>query len=163
MVKKARPTITEPQENASRMLSLAKSDLSIARDGKKSDDTLYETLCTSCQQSIEKSFKALMIHHKVPYPAEHSISVLIDEMEKQRLLLPDDIKMSAIASVRTEGGWSIPWSFPWTLGKSVSLSEYAGNRRYSLPEKTLTEQDFNNVLMRAEKIVNWVEQQIQKQ
>ncbi|MHB8164060.1 MAG: HEPN domain-containing protein, partial [Methanoregula sp.] len=95
MVKKARPPIHEPPENASRMLAMAKSDLSVARDGKKSDDTLYETLCTSCQQSIEKSFKALMIHHKVPYPAEHSITKLIDEMEKQQIILPDEIKTSA--------------------------------------------------------------------
>lgn len=101
-----------------------------------------------------------MIHRKIPYPPKHSIKILIDEMEKQQIILPDEIRISAVASVRIEGGWSFPLKFPMTFGNAVSLSEYAGNRRYSLPKKPLTEQDYQNVLARAEKIVAWVEQQI---
>jgi len=144
------------------MLAMAKSDLTFARVGKISDDARYETLCTLCQQAIEKSFKALMIHRKVPYPPKHSIEILIAEMEKQQIILPNDIKASALAFVTIEGGLSCPFTTPINLGIAIPLSEYAGNRRYSLSDKPLNEQEYKNVLARCEKIVEWVEQQIQK-
>ncbi|MCX6682696.1 MAG: HEPN domain-containing protein [Methanoregula sp.] len=163
MAKKTRPPIYEPPKNAHNMLLMAKSDLSIARAGKKSDQTRYETLCTSCQQAIEKSFKALMIHHNIPYPPEHPIDHLITYMENKKIVLPNDIKTSALAVVTIEGGFSFPFRFPLSFGTEVSLSEYAGNRRYSISDEgEPDEQEYKNVLSRVETVVNWVEQQIQK-
>lgn len=162
MTKKRIKTTTEPKENAKNMFVLAKSELSIARIGKVSDDTKYETLCTLCQQAIEKSLKSLMIHRNVPYPKDHSIDLIISEMEKQEIKLPDEIKSAAIACVTVEGGFSFPVTFPITFGTAVPLSEYAKDRRYSISKKPLEEQDFQKVLSRCEKIVDWVSQEIQK-
>lgn len=144
------------------MLALAKSDLSVARIGKVSDDTQYETLCTLCQQAIEKSLKSLMIHNNVPYPKDHSIDLIISEMEKQKIKLPNEIKSAAIAFVTIEGGFSFPLTFPMTFGAAIPLSEYAKDRRYSISKKPLEAQDFQKVLIRCEKIVDWVSQEIQR-
>jgi len=162
MAKKTKRIINEPPENAPQMFAMAKSDISVARDGKIHSDTLYETLCMLCQQAIEKSLKALIIHNNIGYPADHSIEELIDYIDEKKIALPYEIKESAIAFVTIEGGFSLPLRTPITFGNVVPLSEYAGNRRYSLSETPLTEQDYKNVLARAEKIVHWVEQQIQK-
>jgi len=152
----------EPPENALQMLAMAKSDLSVARVGKITDDTRYETLCTLCQQAIEKSLKSLMIHRKVPYPREHSIEIIIVEMEKQQIILPENIKASALAIVTIEGGFSYPYKYPVKYGTAIPLSEYAKDRRYSLSKKPLEELDYKNVLARCEIIVGWVEQQIKE-
>jgi hypothetical protein len=165
MGKKSRHLVKEPPENAPKMFAMAKSDLSVARFGKMSNDTLYETLCTLCQQAIEKSLKSLMIYRMVPFPREHSIQYLVREMEKQQIILPDDIKTSALAHVTDGGGVTFPIEFHPTYGMDfgaapISLSEYAKDRRYSLSNQPLEEQDYKNVLTRCEMIVAWVEQQI---
>lgn len=109
-----------------------------------------------------------MIYRMVPYPRrEHSIQNIVLEMEKQQIILPDDIKTSALAHVTNEGGVTFPIEFHPTYGMDfgaapISLSEYAKDRRYSLSNQPLEEQDYKNVLARAEKIVHWVEQQILK-
>lgn len=152
----------EPPENASQMLALAKSDLSVARVGKISADTTYKTLCTLCQQAIEKALKSLMIYHDVPYPWNHKIEDLIAEMEKQGIILPDQIKASALAFVTIEGGFSFPLRSPFNFGTAIPLSEYAKDRRYSLSAKPLEEQEYRKVLARCDKIVMWIEQEIVK-
>jgi len=68
----------------------------------------------------------------------------------------------AIAFVTVEGGFSFPLTFPMNFGTAIPLSEYAKDRRYALSKKPLEEQNYKNVLARCEKIVEWVEQQIQK-
>jgi HEPN domain-containing protein len=137
----------EPPENAHLMFALAKSDLSVARVGKITDDTRYETLCTLCQQAIEKSLKSLMIYHGIPYPLDHSIEYLIVEMEKQRIVLPADIKISAIAHVTIEGGFSEPLKSPFNFGTAIPLSEYAKDRRFfALPIVTVSLRPFMNII-----------------
>jgi len=152
----------ELPENAPKMLARAKSDLSVARVGKISNDTMYETLCTLCQQAVEKSLKTLMIHNNVPFHHYHKIDEIIKEMEDHKIILPENIKASALSFVTIEGGLSFPFTTPINLGIIIPLSEYAGNRRYSLSDKPLNEQDYKNVLARCEKIVEWIKQQIQK-
>lgn len=161
MAKKRVRMITEPKENAKPMFSLAKSDLSIARLGKVSDDTKYETLCTLCQQAIEKSLKSLLIYHNVPYPQDHSIGLIVDEIEKNQISLPADIKSAAIVHVTVEG-FSYPIRYPRVYGTVTSLSAYAKDKRYSISKNPLDEQDYQKVLTRCEKIVDWVSQEIQK-
>jgi hypothetical protein len=154
--------MTEPAENAPLMLSMAKSDFSLAQVGKINNDTKYETLCMLCQQAIEKSLKSFMIYRGIPYPKDHSIEIIIAEMEKQQINLPEEIKNLAIAFVTVEGGFSFPLKFPITVGTAIPLSEYAKDRRYALSEKPLEEQHYQNVLARCEKIVNWVSHEIKK-
>jgi len=152
----------ELPENAPKMLARAKSDLSVARVGKIADVTMYETLCTLCQQAIEKSLKSLMIHNNVPFHHYHSIDQIVTEMEEYNILLPADIKASALAFVTIEGGFCFPLTSPMNFGTAIPLSEYAGNRRYSLSAKLLENDDYQQALARCEKIVEWVEQQIKK-
>ena len=42
-------------------LKRARSNLAVAAAGKTSEEVLYEDLCFYCQQSVEKSIKALLI------------------------------------------------------------------------------------------------------
>jgi len=42
-------------------LKRARSNLAVAAAGKTSEEVLYEDLCFHCQQSVEKSIKALLI------------------------------------------------------------------------------------------------------
>jgi len=153
--------IHEAPSKAKNMLVLAKCDLGIARIGKISDDICYQGLITLCQQATEKSLKSLMIHHNVPYPREHSIDILIDEMEKQQIILPENIKASALAFVTIEGGFSFLLTTPINFGTAIPLSEYAKDRGYSLSKKPLEEQEYQNVLARCKKVVEWVENEIQ--
>jgi len=151
----------ESPENAPRMLARAKCDLGIARIGKISDDICYQGLITLCQQAIEKSLKSLLIHHDIKYPKIHSLSKLVEYIEKKKIVLPESIKISAGSTV--ELGCSFPSEFPMTFGPAVPLSEYAGKRRYSFSDEgEPDEQEYKNVLSQAENVVNWVEQQIQK-
>lgn len=151
----------EPPEYAPRMLALAKSDLSIARVGKISNDTRYQGLITLCQQAIEKSLKALIIHNDIEYPPVHSLTKLIQYIENKGIVLPEAIKISAGSTV--EIGCLFPSEFPMTFGPAIPHSEYAGKQRYSFSDEgEPDEQEYKNVLLRAENVVNWVEQQIQK-
>jgi len=151
----------KPPEYAPRMFALAKCDLGIARIGKISEDICYQGLITLCQQAIEKSLKALLIHNDIEYPHHHLLKKLIEDIENNGIVLPEAIKKSARSTV--EIGSSFPSEFPMTFGSVEPLSEYAGNRRYSFSDEGVPdEQEYKNVLSRAENVVNWVEQQIQK-
>jgi HEPN domain-containing protein len=161
IMKREKHKIFEPRENAPKMLAMAKSDLCVARVGTKCECVIYETLCGLCHQSIEKSLKSLTIWNEGYYYQDHSIIKLIDEMEKQQIFLPDEIKTSALEPVTTEGGFSFPLKSPFNFGIAVCSSDYSGDRRYHKPENPITEPDYKKILKRAENIVNWVEHQMQ--
>jgi hypothetical protein len=150
----------DPSSKAIDLIVIAKSNLSLARGGRVSEDTRYEELCTLCQQAVEKSFKALITHHNIPYPADHSIENLIHYCEEKKIAIPTEIKSTSALLVTYEGGFSLPLTTPISFGKAVSLSEYAGNRRYSVSEQPLNEQNYIEILKRTEKIVGWIEKQV---
>lgn len=161
MGKKERTKIFESRENALKMLAMAKSDLALAKAGANTGGIIFETLCTQCHNAIEKSLKSLMAWNVGYYYFGHSINELIDEMKNEHIALPDDIKNAAIAKVTIEGGFKFPIKSPFNFGTLVHSSDFSGYKRYHVPECPIGERDFRFFLERAEKIVTWVEKQMQ--
>jgi HEPN domain-containing protein len=160
MGKKGKQKFFESEEKALNMLIMAKSDLSLAKAGTKTEGILLETLCSQCHNAIEKALKSLMAWNVGYYYFGHSINELIKEMENEKINLPEDIKSAAIGAVTIEGGFTFPLTFPYNFGTLVHSSDYSGYRRYHFPDNPIPEQDSKRFIERAEKIVNWVEQQM---
>jgi len=114
-------------------LRRAKSSLERARAGKVSEGILFEDLCFDCQQTVEKSLKALLIDREVEFPKTHSISKLLELVEQSGVYVPDEIK------------------------DSVSLTDYAVETRYPGDYVPVDEDLYKDALNFAEKIVLWVE------
>lgn len=114
-------------------LRRAKSNLSRAKAGKISNDILYEDLCFDCQQAVEKSIKALLIHLGKEFKKIHSISKLLKEIEIAGEEVPESIKESAVLSI------------------------YAVDTRYPGDYEPVNESEFKQTLEIAEKVVKWVE------
>ncbi len=141
--------ILDPSSKAKELITIAKSDLSIARMGKISPDMRYEELFSHCQQAVEKSFKTLITQYNIPYPADHSIENLIHYCDEKKIEIPIEIQSTSALIAAYE-----------SRGSAVSLSEYAAGRRYSLSENALTEQNYSEILVKTEKIVGWIEKQV---
>jgi HEPN domain-containing protein len=62
-------------------LDRARSNLERAKAGKLSRHILYEDLCFDCQQSVEKSLKALMVFKGISFEWTHNIGILIKTLE----------------------------------------------------------------------------------
>lgn len=120
---------------AEQWLGRAKSNLSRATTGRTEPDVLYEDLCFDCQQAGEKSLKALMVlHNLVPSPT-HSLSVLVEALEKHKVVIPDEVKAA------------------------VALSYYAVTTRYPGHYEPVTEQEYIEALGMSRRVVAWVESQ----
>jgi HEPN domain-containing protein len=153
---------------AEKWLARAKSNICIAKIGKVNEDIVYEDLGNNCQAAGEKSLKALLVlqhkkpNYKPPYGKKgHDLKYLIKTLEKHKIVVPEDVKIAATSLLFFEGGFSFPLKFPVTFGFAVSLTDYAVDRRYPGSYKPLDEEGYKIALARAEKIVAWVEKQIQ--
>jgi HEPN domain-containing protein len=113
-------------------LDRARSNLERAKAGKLSRHILYEDLCFDCQQSVEKSLKALMVFKGISFEWTHNIGILIKTLEDNQIEITDDIK------------------------KSASLSVYAVRTRYPGEEEPVTKNDFHKALNMAELVFQWV-------
>ena len=58
-------------------LSLAKADL-VHASQPLPPGGLYSYLCFHAQQAVEKSIKAVLVHHGIDFPKTHNLQVLID-------------------------------------------------------------------------------------
>lgn len=118
---------------AEQWLGRAKSNLSRAATGKTGADVLYEDLCFDCQQAGEKSLKALMVlHNLVPSPT-HSLSLLVETLEKHKIQIPAEVKAA------------------------VALSYYAVTTRYPGHYEPVEEEEYLKALSMAKQVVAWVE------
>ncbi len=70
-----------------------------AKAGKASDKILFEDLCFDCQQAVEKSIKALLVHLDVEFEKIHSIAKLLKQVENVGITVQDEIKETAELSV----------------------------------------------------------------
>ena len=94
---------------------------------------LYEDLCFDCQQAGEKSLKALMVlHNLVPSPT-HSLSLLVETLEKHTIQIPDEVKAA------------------------VALSYYAVTTRYPGHYEPVEKEEYLKALSMAKQVVAWVE------
>lgn len=112
-------------------LRYARSDLAVAQRSR-APDVLRETLCFHAQQAIEKSIKAVLVHHRIASPKTHSIARLID-------LLPPSV------------------CGPPAPLDSDQLTAYATALRYPAQGEPVTEDEFCRALHAAKAVLSWAE------
>lgn len=126
------------QQLVEQWLIRAKSNLERAKAGKVAEDVLLEDLCFDCQQAVEKSLKAWMIHLGVVFPWTHSIARLLECIEEKGIFLPEDVKEASI------------------------LSDYAVTTRYPGEYEAVTEKEYQEALEIACKVSAWVVGQLRE-
>lgn len=116
-----------PQE----WLNHAASDLALANLGAGAEDVLPEQICFHCQQTVEKTLKAVLLHNKISFPLTHDIETLLELAEEQKILLPS-------------------WADEMTL-----LTPYAVETRYPGHWDILQETDIQDALIIAKHALQW--------
>lgn len=112
-------------------LRRAKSNLIRAKQPKH-EEVFWEDLCFDAQQAAEKSLKALLLFHKIPFRFVHDIAELLTVLEQNGLSLPEQIRAAA------------------------ELSDYAVETRYPGPMEPVTEDEYKEAVKVAEMVVSWV-------
>jgi HEPN domain-containing protein len=88
-------------EECEEWLRKARNDLVSARILLSHSDPVTDTACFHCQQSVEKTLKALLVFFGVSFEKVHSLSYLLDICEKQE---------SRIATIRDKAERLAPYA-----------------------------------------------------
>ena len=113
-------------------LRRAKSNLIRAKQPKH-EGVFWEDLCFDAQQAAEKSLKALLLYHEIPFRFVHDIAELLTVLEQNGISLPEQIRAAA------------------------ELSDYAVEARYPAPIEPVTEDEYKEAVRLAEMVVSWVD------
>ncbi len=114
-------------------LQRAKSNLSMAEQGRQTEDILYEDLCFDAQQAVEKTLKGLMAYLKLRIPRTHSIGFLLKLIRQSRKVeIPENIK------------------------EAVVLTDYAVTTRYPGDWESLCSRDYEQAVELARQVYQWV-------
>ncbi len=127
-----RPDSTDPQA----WLARAKSNLALAAAGPIAPEVYLEDLCFEAQQAAEKALKALLIAHNVPFPRTHAIELLLSLVQTHVLEPP-----------------------PGVL-EATRLTPYGTLGRYPGEDDPVTEDEYQEALELARRVVAWVEAQM---
>lgn len=125
-----------PPDDHREWLNRAKSNLVRAKGGAGIPEVFFEDLCFDCQQAVEKAFKALLVHKKVPFPKTHDISELLTLVQNAGFAPTPDVLEAA------------------------RLTGYSVESRYPGLEEPVTEGEYKEALSVAERVVNWVESKL---
>jgi HEPN domain-containing protein len=117
-------------------LDRAKSSLAISKI-RTDEDIFYEDLCFQAQQAVEKSLKGLLVFYNVDPEKTHNLVALINELSKY-VVPPKEINETAI------------------------LNDYAVQTRYPGDSTPIEEEEYKNVIIIAEKCVNWIDKKIKE-
>jgi len=112
-------------------LRRARSDLSLASIALPRD-VLYNELCFHAQQAVEKSIKAVLVHHKIEFHKVHDIDYLMT-------LLPPHV------------------SAPPEAEEIAELTSYAVMFRYPGDYEDVTEEEYQWALHAARSVYAWAE------
>jgi len=126
-------------ENALIWLKRAESNFARAAIGKSDEKILYEDLCFDCQQTVEKSLKALLVLYNQESIITHSISLLLSNIQEY-----------------------IPIVIPDFVNESVILTDYAVQTRYPGFYEAVIEDDYKIALHLAGQVLDWVKEEIEK-
>lgn len=116
-------------------LAYAGSDLKLAMTAD-SPDIMKEMLCFHAQQAAEKAIKAVLIKENIGFPRTHNLRILLDK-------LPHQIKVSA------------------DVEDAAVLTEYAVSARYPGDLEEVTEEEYREALMLAQRVLDWATKIIQ--
>jgi HEPN domain-containing protein len=111
----------------------ARSNLARAKQGRQSEDILYEDLCFDAQQAVEKCLKGLLIYLGRNAPRTHSIAHLLNLIKKRGKV-----------------------DVPQQVNEAVILHEYAVTTRYPGDWEPVTEEEYADAVELAESVWNWV-------
>lgn len=123
-------------------LERAKSNLEFASDVRKDNFKpnggyiFIEEVCYELQQSVEKSLKAFLIHHRIKIPYTHNISDLLLKLKENNIAIPDEVVISK------------------------KLTDYAVETRYPHYDEPLQMEDYEEALEIAQKVYEWVKMKI---
>jgi HEPN domain-containing protein len=112
-------------------LSHAKSDLALARLGATAKDVLPELVCFHAQQAVEKSLKAVLLHHNIRFPLVHDLETLVEIAQHKGLTLP---------------AWA---------DKVADLTPYAVETRYPGYWEDFQEKEVVSALDIAQEVIKW--------
>ncbi|MBI5194821.1 MAG: HEPN domain-containing protein [Nitrospirae bacterium] len=119
-------------------LKRAKSNLAIARQ-PRTNEIYLEDLCFEVQQAAEKALKAVLLHKNIQFRFVHDIAEFLTLLEQNGMTLSEEIKAAAM------------------------LTDYSVEARYPGPFESVTEEEFQEALNIAEKVVKWAESKITPQ
>ncbi|MBI5373882.1 MAG: HEPN domain-containing protein [Candidatus Schekmanbacteria bacterium] len=114
----------------------AQSDLELAKLGRKSKMVMNEQICFHSQQCAEKAVKAVLLFKEIDFPLTHDLEELLDILENSGIKL---------ISMLTEAG---------------KLTPYAVETRYPGYWGDLTNEDADESIELAEKILKWASKYI---
>lgn len=118
-----------PPDDPREWLRRARSNLALAK--AKDPDVYLEDLCFEAQQAAEKAVKAVLIHLGQEVPRAHDLALLLSVLEDAGEDVPDDVRLAA------------------------DLTPYAVLGRYPGPLRALTEEEYQQAVAVAERVVRW--------
>jgi HEPN domain-containing protein len=121
-------------DNPVEWLNRAKSSLALAKQCSR--EIYSEDLCFQAQQAAEKAIKAVYISKKVAFPYIHDISQLLTTLEKEGVIIPNNIKTAS------------------------TLTLYAAQTRYPGLEGPVSDDEYHKALVLAKRVVVWAEKTI---
>ena len=127
------PTPGSPED----WLRHARSDLALARQ-RGAPEILLTTLCFHTQQATEKGIKAVLIQQGIVFPYTHDLARLITLVREARL----------------------PW--PEELDAAAGLTEYAVGSRHPGPGGGISETEYQQAIMLAQRVLDWAESTIRR-
>ena len=120
----------EHESSPKRWLLYAESDLELANIHRH-PKVLFETLCFHAQQAVEKSIKAVLVHHQIHFPYTHHIGFLVKALK--------------------DGG--VQW--PEELESCVVLTKFATIARYPSDLDPVTQETYHESIVIAKKVLDW--------
>jgi HEPN domain-containing protein len=127
------PPSEDEKATALEWLQRAKGDLALSKQAKPKE-AFWEDLCFHAQQAAEKAVKAVLLWRDVTFPYVHDLEALLTAMEKAGHSVPEEL-----------------WD-------ADDLSRYAVETRYPGPAPPVTEADYQQAVVLAERVVRWAEQ-----
>ena len=120
-----------PPDDPRAWLRRAKSNL--IRAQQRVAGVYLEDLCFDAQQAAEKAIKALLIYMDVQFPYTHDLADLLTLVDEQGLDIPSAVRKAAL------------------------LTDYAVVTRYPGLAEPVTEEEYEEAVALAERVVKWVE------
>lgn len=126
------PKLRDPSDPRE-WLRRARSNLTRCRADRRLGEVLLEDLCFDAQQAAEKAIKAILVLRGVRFPKRHGLSELLDLVAATGLEVPLEVQ------------------------EARRLTPYAVGARYPGINEDVSEADYQEALLTAERVVAWAE------
>lgn len=112
----------------------ARSNLARCRGDRRLPEVLFEDLCFDAQQAAEKGIKAVLVLRGKRFPKTHDLSELLELVTVSGLEVPPDVR------------------------EAKRLTPYAVAGRYPGVSEDASEEDYQEALEIATRVLAWAEQ-----